>query len=59
MARERNVMARKGSMTTLVTLRDGIGTVGLVVCAAGLLAGGYLFLRSLPDIRRYLRISSM
>jgi len=30
-----------------------------VVGAAGLLLGGYIFVKSLPDLRRYIRISTM
>jgi hypothetical protein len=30
-----------------------------VVAAAGILFAGYIFVTSLPDIRRYIRISTM
>lgn len=46
-------------MRTLLGIRDVVGTVGMVVGAAGLLLGGYMFLMSLPDLRRYIRITSM
>ena len=39
--------------------RDIVTTLGLVVGVATLLVATYLFLRFLPDLRRYLRISSM
>jgi hypothetical protein len=39
--------------------RDIVTTLGLVVGGATLLVAAYLFLRFLPDLRRYLRISSM
>ena len=39
--------------------REIVTTLGLVVGAATLLVAAYLFLRFVPDLRRYLRISSM
>jgi len=39
-------------MKTILTMRNMIGTVGL-------LAGAYLFLKVLPDVQRYVRISRM
>ena len=30
-----------------------------IVGTAGLLLGGYIFVKSLPDLRRYIRISTM
>lgn len=30
-----------------------------VVGAAGLLLGGYILVKSIPDLRRYIKISSM
>jgi hypothetical protein len=39
--------------------RDVVTTLGLVVGAGTLLVAAYLFLRFLPDLRRYIRISSM
>lgn len=39
-------------MKTLVSIRNIVGTVGLVL-------GGYVLLKSIPDIQRYIRISKM
>lgn len=36
----------------LVTLRNVVGTAGLVLIA-------YVFVRSIPDVRRYVKISMM
>lgn len=43
----------------LSNLRDAAGTGALVLMAGGLVFGGYFFLTSLPDIKRYLKISTM
>jgi len=39
-------------MKTILTLRNVVGTVGL-------LAGAYLMLKALPDLQRYIRITTM
>jgi hypothetical protein len=41
------------------TARDVVTTLGLVVGAGTLFVAAYLFLRFLPDLRRYIRISTM
>jgi hypothetical protein len=35
------------------------GTGTLILGAAGLILAGYVFLASLPDLKRYIRISTM
>lgn len=39
-------------MKTVTVLRNVVGSAGLVLM-------GYMILRSLPDLRRYIRISTM
>ena len=39
-------------MKTTIFLRNVLGTLALVY-------GGYIFLKAIPDVRRYARISSM
>lgn len=41
------------------TLRDAAGTGALVLMAGTIVFGSYFFLTSLPDLKRYIRISSM
>ena len=41
------------------TLRNAAGTGALILAAGSLVFGGYLFLASLPDLKRYIRISTM
>lgn len=43
----------------ICTLRDAAGTGALVLMAGGLVFGGYLFLTSLPDFKRYIRMRTM
>ena len=43
----------------LSTLRDAAGTGALLLAAGSLVIGGYLFLTSLPDVKRYIKISTM
>jgi hypothetical protein len=42
-----------------LTLRDAAGTGALVLVAGTLVVGSYLFLTSLPDLKRYIKISTM
>ena len=44
---------------TLSTVRQVAGTSALVLFASGLVFGSYVFLSSLPDLKRYIRISTM
>ena len=39
-------------LKTLIVLRNIVGTAGLVFA-------GYVFLKALPDMRRYIRLSTM
>jgi hypothetical protein len=41
------------------TLRDAASTGALILAAVSLAFGSYLFLTSLPDLKRYIRISTM
>jgi hypothetical protein len=41
--------------TVMKTFRNIRNVVGI----AGLLFGGYIFVRSIPDVARYIRISTM
>lgn len=41
------------------TLRNFAGTSSMIIGAAGLCLAGYTIVRSIPDIKRYIRISSM
>ena len=43
---------RENVMRTLRNIRNVVGI-------AGLLLGGYIFVRSIPDVARYIRISTM
>jgi hypothetical protein len=43
----------------LLTLTKVVGTGALVLGAAGLVLGGYVFVAALSDLRRYVRISTM
>lgn len=43
----------------LSTLRDAAGTGALVLMAGTVVFGTYVFLTSLPDIKRYIKISTM
>jgi len=43
----------------LLTLTKVAGTGALLLGAAGLVLGGYVFVASLSDLRRYIRISTM
>jgi hypothetical protein len=43
----------------LSTLRDAAGTGALVLIAGTIVLGSYVVLTSLPDIKRYIRISNM
>jgi hypothetical protein len=43
----------------LYTLRDAAGTGALLLAAGTLVVGGYLILTSLPDLKRYIKISTM
>jgi len=47
------------TMNAVGTARDIVTTLGLIVGTATLLVATYFFLRFLPDLRRYIRISSM
>jgi hypothetical protein len=47
------------TMNVVGTARDVVTTLGLVVGTATLLVAAYFFLRFLPDLRRYIRISTM
>jgi hypothetical protein len=47
------------TMTVVGTARDAVTILGLVVGTATLLVAAYFFLRFLPDLRRYIRISTM
>jgi hypothetical protein len=38
---------------------SALQVITTVMGAAGLLYAGYIFLNALPDLRRYIRISSM
>jgi len=40
-------------------MKKPILSVSSVLATAGVLFAGYVFLTSLPDIRRYIRISTM
>jgi hypothetical protein len=42
-----------------LAIRNVVGTGTLVLGAAGLLFAGYVFVMEIPDIKRYLQISSM
>ncbi len=42
----------KTALKVFFTLRNVVGT-------GGLLFAGYLFLKSIPELRRYIRISTM
>ena len=44
---------------SLVTLKKIARTSVLLLGAGGLVLGGCMFLTSLPDVRRYFRISTM
>lgn len=44
---------------TLSTLRDAAGTGALILFAGSLVLGGYMFLTSINDLKRYIRISTM
>lgn len=39
-------------MKTLIAVRN-------IMATAGLLLAGYVFLKAIPDVRRYIRISTM
>lgn len=43
----------------LSTLRDAAGAGALVLMVGTLVLGGYFVLTSLPDLKRYIRISTM
>jgi hypothetical protein len=43
----------------IVKLGRIAGMAALILGAGGLALGGYLFLTSLPDLRRYVRIDSL
>jgi hypothetical protein len=43
----------------LANLRDAAGTGALILAAGSLVFGSYLFLTSLGDLKRYIKISSM
>jgi hypothetical protein len=43
----------------LLTLTKVAGTGALLLGAAGLVFGGYVFVASLSDLRRYIKISTM
>jgi hypothetical protein len=43
----------------LIRTRNVVGTAGLLAGAAGMVLAGYVFLRSLPDLQRYVKISRM
>lgn len=38
---------------------SALQTISSIVGAAGLMFAGYVFLRALPDLRRYIKISTM
>jgi hypothetical protein len=40
-------------------MRKPVLSVGNLFAAAGILFAGYIFVTSLPDLRRYIRISTM
>ena len=42
-----------------VTMKKPILNITNVLATAGMLLAGYVFFSSLPDIRRYIRISTM
>jgi uncharacterized protein DUF6893 len=43
----------------LTTLRDAAGTSALVLMAGTIIFGTYYLISSLPDLKRYVRISTM
>jgi hypothetical protein len=43
----------------LLTTRNVVGTAGMLVGAAGLVWAGFVFVSSLPELRRYVRIIKM
>jgi hypothetical protein len=43
----------------LSTLRDAAGTGALVMMAGTIILGGYFLVTSLPDLKRYIKISTM
>jgi len=43
----------------LSSLRDVAGTGALVLMAGTIVFGGYFLISSLPDLKRYIRISTM
>lgn len=43
----------------LSTIRDAAGTGALILMAGTIVFGGYFFLTSLPDLKRYIKISTM
>jgi hypothetical protein len=43
----------------LSTLRDAAGTGALVLMAGTIVFGGYFLITSLPDLKRYIKISTM
>ena len=47
------------AMNTLTKLKNTTGTGGLLLCAAGVFFAGYVIVKSIPDIRRYIRITTM
>jgi hypothetical protein len=42
-----------------LVIRNVVGTGTMILGAAGLLFGGYVFVIEIPDIKRYLKISRM
>jgi hypothetical protein len=43
----------------LLALRNVAGTATLVLGAASLLLAGYVFVKEIPDLKRYIKISRM
>lgn len=43
----------------LSTLRDAAGAGALVLMTGTIVVGGYFFITSLPDLKRYIKISTM
>jgi hypothetical protein len=42
-----------------VVLRNVVGTGSLVLCTAGFILAGFVFLNMIPDIKRYVKMSRM
>ncbi len=46
-------------MSLFIAARNAAGTGGLILLGVGVVFAGYVLVKSVPDIRRYIKISTM